>query len=41
MFVCTSIIRYQEPERWARLVPSYRWNPTRTPGSLWTRKIGG
>ncbi len=38
VLISTSYIRYREPERWSRLVPSYWWNPTRTPGSLWSVK---
>ncbi len=40
VLVSTSYLRFKEPGRWSRLVPAYRWNPTRTPGSLWTVKAG-
>lgn len=38
ILTCASYVRYVEPEAVRRLVPSYRWFPSRVPGSLWTRK---
>jgi hypothetical protein len=35
----TSYARFRWPARWQALVRSYRWNPTRSPGSLWAKKI--
>ena len=38
VIVCVSYVRYKNPELVNRFVKSYRWNPRRIPGSLWTRK---
>ena len=39
VIVSASYVRYKNSELVRRLVNSYSWNPTRLPGSLWTRKI--
>ena len=39
VIVSASYLRYKNPELVRRLINSYSWNPTRVPGSLWTRKI--
>lgn len=39
IIVCASYVRYKCSESVRILIKSYSWNPTRSPGSLWTRKI--
>lgn len=36
--VSASYTRFSNPQLVKRLVKSYKWNPLRVPGSLWTRK---
>ena len=36
--VSASYVRFRNPQLVNRLIKSYRWNPLRVPGSLWTRK---
>ena len=36
--VSPSYVRFRNPQLINRLIKSYRWNPLRVPGSLWTRK---
>lgn len=36
--VSASYTRFRNPQLVNRLIKSYRWNPLRVPGSLWTRK---
>jgi hypothetical protein len=38
ILTATPFVRYRAPEVVDRLVRSYRWNPTRVPGSLWSVK---
>jgi len=38
VLVCASYVRFRNPDLVNRLIESYRWNPLRVPGSLWTRK---
>lgn len=39
MVVCNSYVRDKNPELVSKLIKSFTWEPTRLPGSLWTRKI--
>ena len=39
VIVCASYVRYKNLKLIRRLVNSYRWDPTRLPGSFWIRKI--
>lgn len=38
ILVGDAYVRYRAPEVINRLIPSYAWNPSRIPGSLWARK---
>jgi hypothetical protein len=38
VIVCASYVRFKNAELVNRFIKSYRWNPRRIPGSLWTRK---
>lgn len=39
IIVCASYARFRNLKLLRRLIKSYSWNPSRVPGSLWTRKI--
>lgn len=38
VLTCASYVRFRNPDLVNQLIKSYRWNPLRIPGSLWTRK---
>ena len=40
ILIGASYVRFRNPQLVNRLIKSYRWNPLRVPGSLWTRKRG-